>query len=71
MQCKIHLGEQQEEGFILSEQRATLDTNLNKNVNVCFLDVYKGTYSVQNLLVLVPVQIFTVAGIESLQRQTS
>lgn len=39
VQCKIHLGDQQEERLVLPEQRTTFDTNLNKNVNVCFLDI--------------------------------
>ena len=73
MQSTIHLirGDQDEEGLVLQEQRATLSTNLNKNVNVHFLDICKGTYSIRNLLVLVPVQILTILGIESMPRQTS
>jgi hypothetical protein len=50
---------------------ASCSTNLNKNINLHFRNIYADTYLRLNLLVLVPVQIVTVLGIESMPRQAS
>ena len=60
-----------EEGLRRHEIMARRSTNLNRNINLHLRNIYTDTYFRNNLTVLVPVEIATGQGKESMSRQVS